>query len=301
MAPLLTLHLSRAPLICSPASEHPLARPPHCSVVTNQIFKHKEFNFEKLGIGGLDRQFEQIFRRAFASRVFPPSVVERLGISHVKGVLLFGPPGGWGWGRARCGALHCAGVCRLPFAAAVGTWHLIGSSGGPGGAAMERKSLARALLGCESPEWQAAWRPRRPLVPAHLWKEGVSQECGRVRPRPAGTGKTLIARQIGKMLNGKEPKIVNGPEVLNKYVGASEENIRNLFKVRSGSSARGSRVAHCGAAGGRAGAWRGLRQARGQLYARSRPAARQRGGRAGRQRVGSMQRRTAAHLEWRLG
>eukprot|EP00884_Botryococcus_braunii_P005505 jgi/Botrbrau1/14956/Bobra.0018s0059.1 len=32
------------------------------------------------------------------------------------------------------------------------------------------------------------------------------------------------------MLNGKEPKIVNGPEVLNKYVGASEENIRNLFK-----------------------------------------------------------------------
>lgn len=48
----------------------------------------------------------------------------------------------------------------------------------------------------------------------------------------AGTGKTLIARQIGKMLNGKEPKIVNGPEVLNKYVGASEENIRNLFKVR---------------------------------------------------------------------
>lgn len=33
------------------------------------------------------------------------------------------------------------------------------------------------------------------------------------------------------MLNGKEPKIVNGPEILNKYVGASEENVRNLFKV----------------------------------------------------------------------
>jgi hypothetical protein len=46
-------------------------------------------------------------------------------------------------------------------------------------------------------------------------------------------GKTLIARQIGKMLNGKEPKVVNGPEVLNKYVGASEENVRNLFKVRA--------------------------------------------------------------------
>lgn len=36
---------------------------------------------------------------------------------------------------------------------------------------------------------------------------------------PPGTGKTLIARQIGKMLNGKEPKVVNGPEILNKFVG----------------------------------------------------------------------------------
>ena len=42
-------------------------------------------------------------------------------------------------------------------------------------------------------------------------------------------GKTLIARQIGKMLATREPKIVNGPEVLNKFVGQSEENIRKLF------------------------------------------------------------------------
>ena len=47
---------------------------------------------------------------------------------------------------------------------------------------------------------------------------------------PPGTGKTLIARQIGKMLNAREPKIVNGPEILNKYVGASEENVRKLFE-----------------------------------------------------------------------
>ncbi len=38
-----------------------------------------------------------------------------------------------------------------------------------------------------------------------------------------------MARQIGKMLNSKEPLIVNGPEVLNKFVGQSEENIRKLF------------------------------------------------------------------------
>lgn len=96
-----------------------------------------DFKFEDLGVGGLDREFTKIFRRAFASRIFPPAVIEKLGISHVKGLLLFGPP---------------------------------------------------------------------------------------------GTGKTLIARKIGTMLNAKEPKIVNGPEILSKYVGSSEENIRNLFK-----------------------------------------------------------------------
>lgn len=47
---------------------------------------------------------------------------------------------------------------------------------------------------------------------------------------PPGTGKTLIARQIGTILGAKKPKIVNGPEILNKFVGQSEENIRNLFK-----------------------------------------------------------------------
>lgn len=50
------------------------------SMAAPTLFKEKEFNFEKLGIGGLDAQFEQIFRRAFASRVFPPDMVERLGI-----------------------------------------------------------------------------------------------------------------------------------------------------------------------------------------------------------------------------
>ena len=94
------------------------------------------FKFEDMGIGGLDKEFSSIFRRAFASRIFPPGLIEKLGIQHVKGILLYGPP---------------------------------------------------------------------------------------------GTGKTLIARRIGKMLNAREPKVINGPEVLNKYVGQSEENIRKLF------------------------------------------------------------------------
>lgn len=95
-----------------------------------------DWDFNKMGIGGLDAEFSAIFRRAFASRVFPPEVVEQIGIKHVKGILLFGPP---------------------------------------------------------------------------------------------GTGKTLMARQIGKMLNAREPKIVNGPQILDKYVGESEANIRKLF------------------------------------------------------------------------
>jgi len=107
------------------------------NVRTINMFSGPKFNFEELGIGGLDREFGQIFRRVFASRLFPPNVMERLGIKHVKGMLLYGPP---------------------------------------------------------------------------------------------GTGKTLIAKQIAKCLNAREPKIVNGPEVFNKYVGQTEENVRLLFR-----------------------------------------------------------------------
>lgn len=48
------------------------------------------FKFEDMGIGGLDTEFSAIFRRAFASRIFPPGLVEKLGIQHVKGTFL--PP-----------------------------------------------------------------------------------------------------------------------------------------------------------------------------------------------------------------
>ncbi|XP_046444786.1 vesicle-fusing ATPase 1-like [Daphnia pulex] len=95
-----------------------------------------DWDFQNMGVGGLDTEFNAIFRRAFASRVFPPEIVEQLGCKHVKGILLYGPP---------------------------------------------------------------------------------------------GTGKTLMARQIGKMLNAREPKIVNGPQILDKYVGESEANVRRLF------------------------------------------------------------------------
>lgn len=58
----------------------------------NLIFRG-DFDFAKLGIGGLGNEFSQIFRRAFASRIFNSAVVREMGINHVRGMLLYGPPG----------------------------------------------------------------------------------------------------------------------------------------------------------------------------------------------------------------
>uniref|UniRef100_A0A915DFK7 AAA+ ATPase domain-containing protein n=1 Tax=Ditylenchus dipsaci TaxID=166011 RepID=A0A915DFK7_9BILA len=95
-----------------------------------------DWDFQKMGIGGLDKQFSEIFRRAFASRLVNEKCRQEMGINHLRGVILHGPP---------------------------------------------------------------------------------------------GTGKTLLARKIAEMLNAREPKIVNGPEIFGMYVGQSEMNIRNLF------------------------------------------------------------------------
>ena len=95
-----------------------------------------DFKFEDMGVGGLDKEIQDIFRRAFSSRRIPTHILEMYGIKHIKGLILYGPP---------------------------------------------------------------------------------------------GTGKTLIARQLAKVLNANEPKIVNGPELFNKYVGETESNVRKLF------------------------------------------------------------------------
>ena len=46
---------------------------------------------------------------------------------------------------------------------------------------------------------------------------------------PPVTGKTLIAREMARALNSREPILVNGPEIMAKYVGEAERNIRDLF------------------------------------------------------------------------
>jgi vesicle-fusing ATPase len=60
-------------------------------------------------------------------------------------------------------------------------------------------------------------------------KLDVKHVKGLVLYGPPGTGKTLIARQLSKSLKSKSITIVNGPELISSYVGASEENVRKLF------------------------------------------------------------------------
>ena len=94
------------------------------------------FNFNEMGVGGLDAEISNIFRRAFTTRLYPTAYLEKYGIHHVKGMLLYGPP---------------------------------------------------------------------------------------------GCGKTLIARTLANALNVSEFKVVNGPELFDKYVGETEQKIRDLF------------------------------------------------------------------------
>jgi vesicle-fusing ATPase len=69
------------------------------------------------------------------------------------------------------------------------------------------------------------------IFPEHIVEQlGIHHVRGMLLYGPPGCGKTLIARQIGKVLNAREPKIVNGPEILDKFVGGSEQKIRDLFE-----------------------------------------------------------------------
>lgn len=71
----------------------------------------------------------------------------------------------------------------------------------------------------------------RRLPPEIMKSLGLSHVRGILLYGPPGTGKTLIAREIAKSLNSREPKIVNGPEILDKFVGEAERNIREVLII----------------------------------------------------------------------
>jgi SpoVK/Ycf46/Vps4 family AAA+-type ATPase len=67
---------------------------------------------------------------------------------------------------------------------------------------------------------------------AHLLsKLGIRPVRGVLLYGPPGTGKTLVARKIAEVLQAKSVKVVNGPEIMSKYVGESEANMRGLFSA----------------------------------------------------------------------
>jgi vesicle-fusing ATPase len=67
------------------------------------------------------------------------------------------------------------------------------------------------------------------VIHSYMKKLGLTHVKGLLMYGPPGCGKTLIARQISKALKARKPKIVNGPEIFDRFVGASEEKIRELF------------------------------------------------------------------------
>lgn len=67
---------------------------------------------------------------------------------------------------------------------------------------------------------------KRPELFEHL---GITPHKGVLLYGPPGCGKTMIAKAIAHEVQAHFVS-VKGPEILNKYYGQSEENIRNLFE-----------------------------------------------------------------------
>lgn len=67
-------------------------------------------------------------------------------------------------------------------------------------------------------------------APADLLEDlGISPVRGLLLYGPPGCGKTLLARRLSAVLTRRPPAVVSGPEILERFVGSSEANIRALF------------------------------------------------------------------------
>jgi SpoVK/Ycf46/Vps4 family AAA+-type ATPase len=71
----------------------------------------------------------------------------------------------------------------------------------------------------------------RQLTPKIMRSLGLSHVKGVLLHGPPGTGKTLIAREMARALNSREPVLINGPEIMDKYIGEAERKIREVFEA----------------------------------------------------------------------
>ena len=60
-------------------------------------------------------------------------------------------------------------------------------------------------------------------------KVGIAPPKGVLLYGPPGTGKTLLAKAVASETNAHFI-LINGPEIIDKYYGQSEENLRNIFQ-----------------------------------------------------------------------
>ncbi|RAP45113.1 MAG: ATPase [Methanosphaera sp. rholeuAM6] len=75
-----------------------------------------------------------------------------------------------------------------------------------------------------------------PLKRPELFKQlGISAPKGVLLHGPPGTGKTLLAKAVANETNAHFI-VINGPEIMSKYVGGSEEQLRELFEEAEDNS-----------------------------------------------------------------
>ena len=58
---------------------------------------------------------------------------------------------------------------------------------------------------------------------------GISPVSGLLLHGPPGCGKSLLARRLSMLLTVRPATHVSGPEILDRFVGSSEANVRALF------------------------------------------------------------------------
>lgn len=74
-----------------------------------------------------------------------------------------------------------------------------------------------------------------PIKYPHLFKNSSLKRSGILLYGPPGCGKTLVAKAVSTELNVSFLS-VKGPELLNMYIGQSEENVRKVFSSARASS-----------------------------------------------------------------
>ena len=70
----------------------------------------------------------------------------------------------------------------------------------------------------------------RQIKPELIKRYNLKFSKGLILHGPPGTGKTFLARNLSKCIKHSSLQVINGSEILSKYIGESEKNLRELFE-----------------------------------------------------------------------